>query len=62
MGTECGCCAAHRYHLFGIALGRHLLRLPVLADRDLPTLLAVVAPTVQHYLTGPRGRPEPATT
>ncbi|MEV3984431.1 TetR family transcriptional regulator [Nonomuraea sp. NPDC049758] len=49
-------------HLFGIALGRHLLGLPALADRDLPTLLAAVAPTVQHYLTGPLGRPEPATT
>ncbi|RBQ21714.1 TetR/AcrR family transcriptional regulator [Spongiactinospora rosea] len=50
-------------HLFGIALGRHLLRLPPLADRDLPTLLAAIAPTVQHYLTGPLGRSvEPATT
>jgi hypothetical protein len=43
-------------HLMGIALGRHLFKAPPLSECDLGTLgtlIAIVAPAVQNYLTGP---------
>jgi AcrR family transcriptional regulator len=41
--------------LFGVATARYLLRLPPLADLPLDEVVAVVAPTVQRYLTGDLG-------
>lgn len=40
-------------HLIGIAIVRYVVRAPVLADLDLDTVVACVAPSVQGYLTGP---------
>jgi AcrR family transcriptional regulator len=36
----------------GLALGRHILRLPGLSDRPAADLIADLAPTIQRYLTG----------
>jgi AcrR family transcriptional regulator len=38
--------------LLGLALTRYVLRLPPVAAMDAPTLVATVAPVLQHYLTG----------
>lgn len=40
-------------HLIGVALGRHLLKAPPLAAASLDDLVALIAPTIQGYLTGP---------
>ena len=37
----------------GLALGRHILRLPGLSDRPAADLIADIAPTIQRYCTGP---------
>ena len=37
--------------LFGVALGRYLLRLQPLADLPVETIVTAIAPTVQRYLT-----------
>ena len=37
----------------GLALGRHILRLPGLSDRPAADLVADLAPTIQRYLTAP---------
>jgi AcrR family transcriptional regulator len=39
--------------MLGLALCRHILRLPPIVALDLDTLIATVAETVQRYLTGP---------
>lgn len=39
-------------HLFGLAVARHILRVPAITALDHDTLVAMVAPTIQHYLTG----------
>jgi hypothetical protein len=39
-------------HLFGVAFGRHVLKLPPLADASREELVADLAPTIQHYLGG----------
>ena len=38
--------------LVGLVLLRHVVRLEPLASADDETLVALVAPTVQHYLRG----------
>ncbi|MCL2467507.1 MAG: TetR family transcriptional regulator [Micrococcales bacterium] len=38
-------------HLFGIAFTRHIIKLPAITACDHDTLVAAVAPTIQHYLT-----------
>ena len=40
-------------HLLGTAIARYVLRVPPLADLPTEELVAVLAPTVQRYLTGP---------
>lgn len=40
-------------HIVGIAMGRYILRIPPLVDHSLDDLVALIAPSVQHYLTGP---------
>ncbi|WP_345713074.1 TetR/AcrR family transcriptional regulator, partial [Kineococcus glutinatus] len=44
-------------HLLGTAIARYVLRVPPLADVDREDLVAVLAPTVQRYLTAPLGAP-----
>jgi hypothetical protein len=39
-------------HLVGLAMLRYVLRFEPLASADRTTLVAWLAPTVQHYLTG----------
>lgn len=39
-------------HLFGLAVARHIIKQPAVAEMDLDQLIAQVAPTIQHYLTG----------
>lgn len=39
-------------HLLGIAIARHVIQLPAVADIDHDTLVALAAPTVQRFLTG----------
>jgi AcrR family transcriptional regulator len=39
--------------MLGLALCRHILRLPPVVALDVDTLIATVSSTVQHYLTGP---------
>jgi AcrR family transcriptional regulator len=39
-------------HLFGVATARYVLRVEPLASRDRDALAALLAPVVQHYLTG----------
>lgn len=40
-------------HLFGLAFARHVIALPPLATMDHDTLVDLVAPVIQHYLTDP---------
>lgn len=40
-------------HLIGIALARHLMKAPPIAQQSLTNLTALVAPVIQAYLTGP---------
>ena len=42
--------------MLGLALCRHILRLPPVVALDVETLIASVAETVQRYLTGPLAR------
>jgi len=39
-------------HLFGVAVGRHILKLPVLTEMTHDDLVAELAPTIQRYITG----------
>lgn len=39
-------------HLFGLAIARHIIKQPSVAEMDLDQLIAQVAPTIQRYLTG----------
>jgi AcrR family transcriptional regulator len=39
-------------HLFGLAVARHIIKQPPIAEMDLDDLVAQVAPTIQRYLTG----------
>lgn len=39
-------------HLFGVAVVRNVLRMPVLADLSHDELVAQLAPVIQNYLTG----------
>jgi AcrR family transcriptional regulator len=39
--------------MLGLALCRHILRLPPVVALDIETLVAAVAETIQRYLTGP---------
>ncbi len=39
-------------HLFGLAVARHIIKHPSVAEMDLDQLVAQVAPTIQRYLTG----------
>ena len=43
--------------LLGLALTRYVLRLPPVVAMEAPTLVATVAPVLQHYLTGELGGP-----
>lgn len=43
--------------LLGVALCRHVLRLPPMAAIPASRLVELVAPVLQHYLTGPLGAP-----
>ena len=38
--------------ILGLVIGRYVLRLPVLANRETEDLVAEVGPTVQHYVDG----------
>ncbi|WP_432562874.1 TetR/AcrR family transcriptional regulator [Kineococcus sp. SYSU DK003] len=40
-------------HLLGTAVARYVLRVPPLADLETEELVAVLAPAIQRYLTGP---------
>lgn len=40
-------------HIVGIALGRHILRVPPLVEHTFDELVALIAPSVQRYLVGP---------
>ncbi|WP_344840235.1 TetR family transcriptional regulator [Actinocorallia longicatena] len=40
-------------HLIGIAQARHLIQAPPILAYDLDTIVAIVGPTIQRYLTGP---------
>jgi hypothetical protein len=39
-------------HLFGLAVARHIVTVPAIAQLTHEDLLAQVAPTIQRYLTG----------
>lgn len=39
-------------HLVGLAITRHIIALPPLAETEVDHLVACVGPTVQRYLTG----------
>lgn len=39
-------------HLFGVAVARHVLRIPVVAELSHDDLVAELAPAIQRYLTG----------
>lgn len=43
--------------LLGVALARHVLRIPPFADMDLEAVVAAVAPRVQACFSEPAGRP-----
>ncbi len=47
-------------HLMGIALARYVIRVEPLANLDRDTLIELVAPTIQRYLTGPLPSSPPA--
>ncbi|HEX7591154.1 MAG TPA: hypothetical protein VF375_04315 [Candidatus Limnocylindrales bacterium] len=36
-----------------MAVTRYILRLPPLADLDAEAAVAIMAPTIQHYVNGP---------
>lgn len=38
-------------HLFGVAVGRHILQLPMLAGMSREEIVEAVGPTIQRYLT-----------
>ncbi|WP_344427468.1 TetR/AcrR family transcriptional regulator [Pseudonocardia ailaonensis] len=44
-------------HLVGVALARHVVRLPPVAELDLDTLVSYCAPAIGRYLTEPLGAP-----
>ncbi len=37
-------------HLFGLSVARHVIKVPVVARAERATLVAAIAPTIQHYL------------
>lgn len=39
--------------MLGIAIARYVVRAPALVDMELPAVVAMVAPAIQHYLTRP---------
>jgi AcrR family transcriptional regulator len=39
-------------HLLGVAIARHALRIPPISELPRGELVAIVGPTLQHYLTG----------
>lgn len=39
-------------HLFGVAMARHLMQLPPVADLSHDELVEQIAPTIQRYITG----------
>jgi hypothetical protein len=39
--------------MLGLALTRHILKLPPVVAIDQATLVATVGPTIQRYITGP---------
>jgi AcrR family transcriptional regulator len=39
-------------HLLGVVFGRAILKVPELADPPIEELVAIIAPTIQRYLTG----------
>ncbi|HEX5147752.1 MAG TPA: TetR family transcriptional regulator [Candidatus Limnocylindrales bacterium] len=39
-------------HLVGLAMARHILGTEPLASTDAEMIVAIVAPTIQHYITG----------
>lgn len=43
-------------HLYGVAMARHVIKLPALVAPSLEELVDAVAPAVQHYMTGPLTR------
>ena len=46
-------CAAH---LIGIVVGRSIIQVPEMTGPSIDELVAIVSPTIQHYLTGDLGR------
>lgn len=40
-------------HLFGVAMGRHVIKIPPLVDMPHEELVAELAPTIQRYFTEP---------
>jgi hypothetical protein len=42
--------------MLGLALCRHILRLPPVVALDVETLVSTVSATIQRYLTGPLTR------
>lgn len=45
----------------GLAMARHIVGVPVLADTPSPVLAAALAPVIEHYLTAPEiGQRRPA--
>lgn len=40
-------------HLFGVAVARHILKVPMLVEMTREEIVAVVGPTLQRYLTSP---------
>jgi AcrR family transcriptional regulator len=47
-------------HFLGIAVSRHILGTPPLADMDDAQLIAWLRPVVAHYLTDPAPEPKPS--
>jgi AcrR family transcriptional regulator len=47
-------------HLLGVAVARYVVRVGPLADLDRDELIALCAPTIQRYLTGPTPPPTPS--
>lgn len=45
--------------ILGLALCRYILRVPPVVDLDRRTIVAAVAPVLQHYLTAPLSRSAP---
>lgn len=46
--------------MLGLALCRFILEVPPVANMPPETVIATIGPTLQRYLTGPLGQPEPA--